>query len=138
MDLHDGVPGVVLAAEEAGQLERRQLRLDPLDLLPELADRLGVALLRELEEDLRLVDLLALALPACDRVEDTGGLAADGLCLKSKGLLDAIDTNCPSASTALSGVDVLLAGTSSFWIPLSLNISVTGSGAETAATIAAA
>jgi len=79
MDLDDRVARVVLAAEEPRQLERGELRLDLRDLLLELAERLGIALLGELEEDLRLVRALALALPARDRVEDGGGLAADGL-----------------------------------------------------------
>jgi hypothetical protein len=69
----------VLAAEQPGQLERGHLALDLRDLLLQLAERVVVALLGELQEDLRLVGALALALPARDRVEDGGGLAPDGL-----------------------------------------------------------
>src|SRR5262249_47893066 len=79
VDLDDRIPGLVLAAEELGQLEGGELALDLVDLLAELVERVGVALLRQLEEDLRLVRALALALPAPDRVEDLRGLAPDGL-----------------------------------------------------------
>jgi len=79
MDLDDRVAGVVLAAEELVQLEGGDVALDLIELLGDLAERIGVALLRELEEDLRLVRALALALPTADRVEDLRRLAPDRL-----------------------------------------------------------
>ncbi len=79
MDLDDRVAGVVLAAEELVQLERRDVALDLVEPLAELVERVGIALLGELEEDLRLVRALALALPAADRAEDLRRLAPDGL-----------------------------------------------------------
>jgi hypothetical protein len=79
MDLDDRVAGVVLAAEELRQLQGSELVLDLLDLPRELAERLRISLLRELEKDLRLVDPLALALPARNRVQDGGGVSPDGL-----------------------------------------------------------
>jgi len=45
----------------------------------ELRERLGVAFLGELQEDLRLVDSLALRLPAVDRRGDARVLARDVL-----------------------------------------------------------
>jgi hypothetical protein len=77
VDLDDGVGAVVLAAEQLRQLERRQLRLDRGNLRTELAEGVAVAFLRQLEEDLRLVDALTLPLPAVERPADGGGLAAD-------------------------------------------------------------
>src|SRR5439155_13933215 len=47
--------------------------------LAELGQGIGIALLGELEEDLRLIDPLPLALEARDRVQHRGRLAADGL-----------------------------------------------------------
>src|SRR5579883_2617695 len=61
MDLDDRAAGVVLAAEELPELQ--------------VVER-ALALVRELEEDLRLVDALAEPPPACDRVADLGVLAA--------------------------------------------------------------
>jgi hypothetical protein len=49
------------------------------DLGLELRQRLRVALLRQLEEDLRLVDALALLLPTVDRRGDARVLAGDVL-----------------------------------------------------------
>jgi hypothetical protein len=77
VDLDDRVAGVVLAAEELLQLQVVERRRDDVDLGLELRERLGVALLRELEEDLRLVDALALRLPAVDRRRDARVLACD-------------------------------------------------------------
>src|SRR5262249_37533539 len=79
VDLDDRVPRVVLAAEQLGELERGELALDLLDLPGELGERLGITLLGELQEDLRLVHALPLALEAGDGAEHRGGLAADGL-----------------------------------------------------------
>src|SRR5262249_16938555 len=79
VNLDDRVPGVVLAAEQLGELEGGELALDLVDLLAELVECVRIALLRQLEEDLRLVGALALPLPAPDRVEDLRGLAPDGL-----------------------------------------------------------
>src|SRR5579862_1334171 len=79
MDLDDPVAGIVLAAEELVQLEGRDVALDLVELLAELVERVGIAFLGELEEDLRLVRPLTLAFPAADRVEDLRRLAPDGL-----------------------------------------------------------
>src|SRR5947209_3199117 len=64
---------------EAKELELGEAVLDLLDLRGELAERLGRALLGKLEEDLRLVDALALAPKALDRVAHGGRLAAHSL-----------------------------------------------------------
>src|SRR2546421_1130941 len=79
MDLDDRVARVVLAAEELLQLERGELGLDLLDRVAQLAQGLGVALLGQLEEDLRLVDALALPSVLGERVHDLRRLAPDGL-----------------------------------------------------------
>src|SRR5581483_1746650 len=79
MNLDDRVAGVVLAAEELPELELREAGFDLLDLRAELVQRVRIAFLGELEEDLRLVDALALAAPPVDGVPDAGRLAADGL-----------------------------------------------------------
>src|SRR5216110_1621596 len=79
MDLDDRVARVVLAAEELLQLERGELGLDLLDRVSQLAQGLGVALLGQLEEDLRLVDALALPPVLGERVQNLRRLAPDGL-----------------------------------------------------------
>src|SRR2546427_1699697 len=79
MDLDDRVARVVLAAEELLQLERGELGLDLLDRAAQLAQGLGVALLGQLEEDLRLVDALALPPVLGERVQNLRRLAPDGL-----------------------------------------------------------
>ena len=66
MDLDDGVAGVVLAAEELLELELVEALGDRVHLRSQLLERLGVALLRELEIHLRLVDPFALPPPAGD------------------------------------------------------------------------
>src|SRR5436309_2322578 len=76
MDLNDRVDGVVLAGEELRQLERRQVRFDDADLRPQLAERVAVALVGQLQEHVRLVDALALLPPPVDRAPHGGGLAA--------------------------------------------------------------
>src|SRR5262249_55667654 len=65
--LDDRVAGVVLAAEETGQLEVAQLALDLLHPLRELAEGVGITFLRQLEVHARLVGALAQALPAVER-----------------------------------------------------------------------
>src|SRR5262249_29257610 len=77
--LDDRVAGVVLAAEEAGQLEVAQLALDLLHPLRELAEGVGITFLRQLEVHARLVGALAQALPAVERRLESRGLAGDGL-----------------------------------------------------------
>src|SRR5256884_441644 len=61
------------------QLERGELGLDLLDPVTQLAQCLGVALLGQLEEDLRLVHALALPPVLRDRVQNLRRLAPDGL-----------------------------------------------------------
>src|SRR5207253_1286062 len=103
VDLDDRVAGVVLAAEEPAQLELREPVLHLLDLRDQLAERVRRALLRELEEDLGLVDPFALPPPAIDGVSHVSRLAADGLRLL--GVLpevvrtpgQAISSTCSSA-----------------------------------------
>ena len=72
VDLDDRVAGVVLAAEQPRAARARAS--SRLDLRRPSArssrERVGVALLGQLEEDLRLVDALALPLPAVDRAAD--------------------------------------------------------------------
>src|SRR5262249_7322424 len=79
MDLDDGVAPVVLAAEELLELELVERRGHGGDLLTELAERVGIAFLGELEEDLRLVDALPLAPPAVDGMCEPGGFAVHAL-----------------------------------------------------------
>jgi hypothetical protein len=79
MDLEDRIAGVVLAAEELGQLERVDVRLDLRELRLELPEGLRIALLRELEKDLRFVSALPLLLPAFDGGPDCRRLTPDGL-----------------------------------------------------------
>jgi hypothetical protein len=79
VNLDDGVTGIVLAAEELLQLERIEALRDGVDRGTQLPQRLGVALLRQLEIHLRLVDAFALLAPAGDRGLDAGVLARHGL-----------------------------------------------------------
>jgi hypothetical protein len=74
------VAHVVLAAEELLQLEVVERRGHHRDLRLQLGERLGVALLGQLEEHLRLVDALALRPPPVDRGGDARVLARDVLC----------------------------------------------------------
>src|SRR5262249_28382998 len=60
------VAGVVLAAEELLELELVEALGDGVHLRSQLVERLGVALLCQLEVDLRLVHSLALPPPARD------------------------------------------------------------------------
>jgi hypothetical protein len=79
MDLDDRVARVVLAAEELRQLERADVALDLVHLRAELGEPVRIALDGQLEEDLRLLEVLAELLPAPDRPGDRGRLAADRL-----------------------------------------------------------
>jgi hypothetical protein len=79
MDLDDRVAHVVLAAEELLELQVVERRRHDLDLGLELRQRLGVALLGQLEEDLRFVDAFALRFPGIDRRGDARVVAGDVL-----------------------------------------------------------
>jgi hypothetical protein len=79
VNLDDGVAGVVLAAEELLELQRIEALRDGIDLGAQLRQRLGVALLCQLEVYLRLVDALALLPPPGDGGLDAGVLAGDRL-----------------------------------------------------------
>src|SRR5262249_15445356 len=85
MDLDDRVPRIVLAAEKSAELECVEVGLQLFELLAQLGDRIGIALLGELEEHLHLVEALALPLPPRDRSEHLRGLAAD--CLRALGVV---------------------------------------------------
>jgi hypothetical protein len=79
MDLDDRVAGVVLPPEQVVQLGLGEVLLERSDPCRQLGQRLRVALLGQLEEDLGLVDALALLAEALDRAQDDGRLARDGL-----------------------------------------------------------
>src|SRR5581483_2070361 len=79
VDLDDRAAGVVLAAEELLELELVGVVLHLSEPRLELGERVPVALLRQLEEHLRLVGALAELLPAGDLPEDGRRLAPDRL-----------------------------------------------------------
>ena len=68
VNAHDGVAGVVLAAEHLTHLEAGDALVDALRLLGHaFRERVRVAFDGELEEDAGVVELAALALPAVER-----------------------------------------------------------------------
>jgi hypothetical protein len=77
MDAQDGVAGIVLAPEHLAHLERADALVDDVGFGDRLGERVGVAFDRELEEDARVVELTALALPALERRRQLGALALD-------------------------------------------------------------
>src|SRR5262249_39004666 len=79
VNLDDGVARVVLAAEELLQLERIEALRDGVDLGAQLRQRIAVALLRQLEVHLRIVEALALLPPCRDGGLDARVLAREGL-----------------------------------------------------------
>jgi hypothetical protein len=70
----------VLAAQHLTHLERADTLVDGVGLRDRLGERVGVPLDRELEEDARVVELTALALPALQGRRQLRALALDLLC----------------------------------------------------------
>jgi hypothetical protein len=77
MDAQDGVAGVVLAAEHLTHFEVADAFVERVSLGDGLGERIGVTLDRELEENVRVVELAALLLPAVERGRQLRPLALD-------------------------------------------------------------
>jgi hypothetical protein len=77
MDRHDGVAGIVLAAEHLAHLEGRDALLGGCHLGDRFGERVRITLGRELEEDAGVVELGALAAPAVDGTAQLRALALD-------------------------------------------------------------
>jgi hypothetical protein len=67
----------VFAAEHLAHLEIRDALLDGVGLRDALGDRIGIALDGKLEEDVGVVELAPLALPAVERRRQLRALALD-------------------------------------------------------------
>jgi hypothetical protein len=79
LESDDRVAGVVLAAEQALEVEVVQRLLDLRQLLLRLERRVGIALSGELEVELRLLELVLLLAPGQQRAVQQRALAQDAL-----------------------------------------------------------